>query len=60
MSATSIDYKLSGVPQHIKLTGQVVANIYLGKITNWNDPAIAKLNPGVELFRTEDHAVYPL
>ena len=33
----------------LKLTGSVVADIYLGKITVWNDPAIAKLNPGVDL-----------
>ena len=33
----------------LKLTGAVLAEIYLGKITKWNDPAIAKLNPGVPL-----------
>jgi phosphate ABC transporter phosphate-binding protein len=33
----------------LKLTGQVIADIYLGKISRWNDPAIAKLNPGVKL-----------
>ena len=31
------------------LDGPTIANIYLGKITKWNDPAIAKLNPGVKL-----------
>jgi phosphate transport system substrate-binding protein len=31
------------------LDGPTIANIYLGKITNWNDPAIAKLNPGMKL-----------
>jgi phosphate transport system substrate-binding protein len=31
------------------LDGPTIANIYLGKITNWNDPAIAKLNPGLKL-----------
>jgi phosphate transport system substrate-binding protein len=49
VSATSVDYKVSGIPQHIKLTGAIVANMYLGKITNWNDPAVKKLNPGVNL-----------
>ena len=47
LSATSIDYNVKGLPQHIKLTGPLVAQIYLGQITNWNSPAIKKLNPGV-------------
>ena len=34
-------------PGQLKLTGAVLADIYLGKITKWNDPAIAALNPGV-------------
>ncbi len=33
----------------LKITGPVLADIYLGKITKWNDPAIAKLNPGAKL-----------
>ncbi|TZF89033.1 phosphate ABC transporter substrate-binding protein PstS [Cognatilysobacter lacus] len=33
----------------LKLTGPVLADIYLGKVTIWNDPAIASLNPGVTL-----------
>jgi phosphate transport system substrate-binding protein len=41
---------LDGVqPGQLKLTGPVVADIYLGKITKWNDAAIAALNPGVKL-----------
>ncbi|MGB9110413.1 MAG: phosphate ABC transporter substrate-binding protein PstS [Telluria sp.] len=41
---------LDGVaPGQLKLTGGVVADIYLGKITKWNDQAIAALNPGVKL-----------
>ncbi|MEC4722572.1 phosphate ABC transporter substrate-binding protein PstS [Noviherbaspirillum sp. CPCC 100848] len=36
-------------PGQIKLTGPVVADIYLGKITKWNAPEIAALNPGVKL-----------
>jgi len=31
----------------VKLTGPLIADIFLGKITNWNDPAIAVVNPGV-------------
>ncbi|HEY5801711.1 MAG TPA: phosphate ABC transporter substrate-binding protein PstS, partial [Burkholderiaceae bacterium] len=37
------------VPGQLKLTGPVVADIYLGKIVKWNDPAITALNPGVAL-----------
>jgi phosphate transport system substrate-binding protein len=41
---------LEGIaPGQLKLTGPVVADIYLGKITKWNDQAIAALNPGVKL-----------
>lgn len=36
-------------PGQITLDGSTLANIYLGKITKWNDGAIAKLNPGVKL-----------
>jgi phosphate transport system substrate-binding protein len=36
-------------PGELKMTGQLLADIYLGKIKNWNDPAIANLNPGVKL-----------
>lgn len=36
-------------PGQLKLNGQLLGDIYLGKITTWNDPAIAALNPGVPL-----------
>jgi phosphate transport system substrate-binding protein len=36
-------------PGQLKFTGPLLADIYLGKITKWNDPAIAKLNPGAKL-----------
>lgn len=36
-------------PGQLKLNGQVLGDIYLGKITTWNDKAIAALNPGVQL-----------
>src|SRR5262245_3808702 len=36
-------------PGEMKLTGQVLGEIYLGKITKWNDKAIAELNPGMKL-----------
>ncbi|MGF1568018.1 MAG: phosphate ABC transporter substrate-binding protein PstS [Nodosilinea sp.] len=51
MSAGSIvfAYNLSGVETGLKLTRQTYVDIMLGKITNWNDPAIAEANPGVTL-----------
>ena len=43
-------YNLKGVKSgELKLTGALIADIYLGKTKMWNDPAIAKLNPGVAL-----------
>lgn len=36
-------------PGEIKFSGPLLADIYLGKITNWNDPTIAKLNPNLKL-----------
>ncbi len=51
-------YNLSGAPNNIKLTGEVLADIYLGKVTAWNDPAITKLNPGVRLPSTKITPVY--
>jgi phosphate transport system substrate-binding protein len=47
--AVVVAYNLPQSPQGIKLTGEAVANIYLGKITKWNDAAIAALNPGMKL-----------
>jgi len=40
-------YNVSGVTQELRFSPQVIADIFLGKITNWSDPAIAKDNPGV-------------
>jgi phosphate transport system substrate-binding protein len=43
-------YNLKGIKSgELKLTGPLIAEIYLGKVKTWNDPAIAKLNPGVNL-----------
>ncbi len=43
LSATGIGWNVKGV-KHLKLTGKVLAEIYLGKITKWNNKAITKLN----------------
>lgn len=45
-------------PNSIVLTGPVIAGIYLGSITNWNDPQIAELNPGVQFPDKSIVAVY--
>jgi phosphate transport system substrate-binding protein len=42
----------------LKFNGPMLADIYLGKITKWNDPAIAKLNPGVKLPTTDITVVH--
>jgi len=44
-------------PGQVKMTGQVLGDIYLGKIKKWNDPALAALNPGVPL---PDQAIAPI
>jgi phosphate transport system substrate-binding protein len=49
LSATTIAYNVPGAPVHLHLSGPVIAGIYLGNITKWNAPSIAKLNPGANL-----------
>ena len=48
-SATSVMYNVSGVGYGLKLTGPVLANIYLGHIKKWNDKRIRSINKGVNL-----------
>jgi phosphate transport system substrate-binding protein len=48
VGAVVLSYNLDGNPA-LKLDGGVTANIFLGKVTKWNDPSIATLNPGVSL-----------
>jgi phosphate transport system substrate-binding protein len=42
----------------VKFTGDIIARIYMGQITKWNDPAIQALNPGVPLPSTQITAVH--
>jgi phosphate transport system substrate-binding protein len=52
LAGTSVPYNLPGAPKHLRLSGDVLAKIYLGTVKSWSDPAIAKLNPGVRLPST--------
>ena len=47
MGAVVPAYNVPGVSGEVKFTPEILAGIFLQKITNWNDPAIAKVNPGV-------------
>src|SRR5437762_2247881 len=51
-------YNLPGMAEELKFTGPALADIYLGKIKKWNDPAIAKLNAGVKLPPTDITVVH--
>lgn len=48
LSAVGIGFNVPGVKK-LNLTGPLLAGIYFGKITNWNDPKIKKINPGAKL-----------
>ncbi len=58
ISAQTVNYNVPGLnDKGLKLSGPVLAGIYGGKIAKWNDPEIAKLNPGVSL---PDHGITPI
>lgn len=54
IGAITAAYNLPGISSGLKLTGTVLANIFLGTITNWNAPAITALNPDLTM---PDHAI---
>ncbi len=51
ISAQMVNYNVFGVPSgaHLKLSGKVLSAIYRGKITEWDDPQVRALNPGLKL-----------
>jgi phosphate transport system substrate-binding protein len=51
-------YNIPGVDAELKFTGHVLADIFMGKITKWNDKAITSLNPGVHLPDTDIAVVH--
>jgi phosphate transport system substrate-binding protein len=57
LTATGIAFNLTGI-RKLNLTGPVLAEIYRGRITNWNAPAIAKLNKGLKLPNLKITPVY--
>ena len=54
LGAVVVSYNVPGLTAPLKLDGPTVASIFLGKIKNWNDPAIAAQNAGVTLPNTAD------
>jgi phosphate transport system substrate-binding protein len=57
LGAVAVIYNLDGIDKPLTFTGPLLADIYMGKVTKWNDPALAKLNPGVAL---PDLAIQPV
>jgi phosphate transport system substrate-binding protein len=53
LGGVAVTYNLPGVAQPLKLTGPVLADIFMGGITKWNDSRVAALNPGVKLPSTD-------
>jgi phosphate transport system substrate-binding protein len=62
LAGTAIDYNLPGLSlpknTNLRLTGDVVAKMYMGAITSWNDPAIKALNPKATLPDTKITPIY--
>lgn len=52
LAATVVAYHVSSVPSGLHFTGSLLADIWMGKVKTWNDPAIQSLNPGVKLPST--------
>jgi len=57
-SATSIPYHVSGVGQGLKLTGKVLAGIFLGRVHYWDNPLIKQLNKGIKLPHEQIVPIY--
>src|SRR3954453_21468578 len=58
LGAITASYNLSGVKSGLKLDGATLANIYLGKVTSWDDPAIKAQNPGTDIPSTKITVVH--
>lgn len=53
LGAVVVAFNVKGVTSGLKIDGDTLSNIFLGKITKWNDTAIAKLNPKIKLPATD-------
>jgi phosphate transport system substrate-binding protein len=49
LAAVSVPYNIPGLNGRLKLDAATITNIFMSKITNWNDPAIKKINPDLNL-----------
>jgi len=49
IGAVTIAYNLPGIPTGLHLTGKIIADIFQGKVTVWNDPSIQTINPSITL-----------
>ncbi|HEV2131758.1 MAG TPA: phosphate ABC transporter substrate-binding protein PstS, partial [Longimicrobiaceae bacterium] len=58
LGAVAVAYNLPGVEQPIRLSGDLLADVFVGTIRKWNDPRIAQLNPGVQLPNRDILVVY--
>ena len=58
LGAVTVAYNLPALRQPLRLSGPVLASIFLGTVTKWNDPAIAADNPGVALPATSIAVVH--
>ncbi|MEW5931046.1 MAG: phosphate ABC transporter substrate-binding protein PstS [Gemmatimonadota bacterium] len=58
LGAVTVAYNLPDVQQPVRLSGDVLADVFAGRITKWNDPRIAGLNPGVTLPARDILVVY--
>ncbi len=58
LAAVSVPYNLPGLDGRVRLNGATLAKIYLGSVTSWNDAAIKRLNPKLDLPDTKITPVY--
>jgi phosphate transport system substrate-binding protein len=58
LSGTSVPYNVKGTPDGLKITGKILANIYLGKIKRWNAAPIKRINKGANLPNEKIVVVY--